>query len=388
MTRAFLSGNEAFAQGVRLSRVQVVSAYPITPQTTVVEALAGMAANGELNARFLHVESEHSALSAAIGASMTGARTFTATSSQGLLYMAECLVYASGGRYPIVMMNACRSTALPWNIYGDQRDSLLLADSGWIQIYAKDAHEALDLALIAYRVAEDPEVSTPFMVCLDGFTITHTYEAVDVHSQQQADAFLPPYRTSNRFDFEDPRNLAFSAGPETNYVFKKKEHEGMLRVFGALEKAEKDFNEIFSRSYSGALETFATEDAEVVVVTLGAVYGLVVEAVKSLRKQGIRAGAIRLRLIRPFPAGQLKEALSQVRHVAVLEKDISFGYEGAVLSWVRAAVQKGGLDLNVCGFVAGLGGKDIPEAYIEYAAKTALSGFNGTRFQGFDEEDL
>jgi pyruvate ferredoxin oxidoreductase alpha subunit len=388
MTRAFLSGNEAFAEGVRLARVQVVSAYPITPQTTVVESLASMVANGKLKARYLHVESEHSALSAAIGASMTGARTFTATSSQGLLYMAECLVYAAGGRHPIVMMNACRSTALPWNIYGDQRDSLLLADSGWIQIYARDAQEALDLCLIAYRVAEDPEVSTPCMVCLDGFTITHTYEAVDVPSQEQADAFLPPFKTENKFDFAAPKNLAFSAGPETNYAFKKREHEAMLKVFGKLEEAEDDFARIFGRRYTGAIESWGTEDAEVVVITLGALYGLALEAAKSLRKQGIRAGALRLRLIRPFPAAQLAAALAKVPHAAVIEKDVSFGYEGAVCTWVRAALQKAGAGAKVCGFVAGLGGRDVPREYVEDAAKSALAGFSGTRFQGFEEEEF
>ena len=178
--KRFLSGDEAFAEGVRLARPQVISAYPITPQTVVVERLSEMVEEGQLAAEYVHVESEHSALSCAIGASATGARTFTATSSQGLLYMAECLTYAAGGRFPIVMMNANRATALPWNIYGDQRDSLALLDHGWVQAYAQDNQEALDLALMAYAVAEDPKVRTPFMVNLDGFALTHTYESVDI----------------------------------------------------------------------------------------------------------------------------------------------------------------------------------------------------------------
>ncbi len=178
--KRFLSGDEALAEGVRLARPQVISAYPITPQTVVVERLSEMVESGALEAEYIHVESEHSALSAAMGASATGARTFTATSSQGLLYMAEVLTYAAGGRFPIVMMNANRATALPWNIYGDQRDSLSLLDHGWIQAYAQDNQEALDMALMAYAIAEDPRVSTPFMVNLDGFALTHTYESVDV----------------------------------------------------------------------------------------------------------------------------------------------------------------------------------------------------------------
>ena len=172
--RKFISGNEALAHGVRLARPHVISAYPITPQTTVVEHLSSMCLKGSLKAEFVHVESEHSALSCAIGAAATGARTFTATSSQGLLYMAECLHYAAGGRFPVVMMNANRSTALPWNIYGDQRDSLGLLDQGWIQLYAENAQESLDMALVAYRVAEDPRVMTPVMINMDGFLLTHT----------------------------------------------------------------------------------------------------------------------------------------------------------------------------------------------------------------------
>ena len=202
MAKKFLSGNEAFAEGVRLARPQVISAYPISPQTIVVEKLSEMVEDGSLKSEFIHVESEHSALSCAMGASAVGVRAFTATSSQGLLYMAECLVYASGGRFPILMMNANRSTALPWNIYGDQRDSISLLDSGWIQAYAENAQEALDLALLGYYIAEKKEVSTPYMANLDGFVLTHTYEVVDVPTPEQADAFLPPYETDRYISYD------------------------------------------------------------------------------------------------------------------------------------------------------------------------------------------
>ena len=234
--RKFLSGNEAFAEGVRLARPQVISAYPITPQTTVVEALASMVEDGSLACEYLHVESEHTALSAAIGASATGARTFTATSSQGLLYMAECLTYASGGRFPIVMMNANRALALPWNIYGDQRDSLSLLDHGWIQVYAENNQEALDLALMAYAVAEDPRVSLPVMVNVDGFALTHTYESVEVPTADEADAFLPPYRTANKFDFENPVNIGYSAGPDFNRYYQYWHHRDMLAAETVVER--------------------------------------------------------------------------------------------------------------------------------------------------------
>ena len=340
MSKKFLSGNEAFAYGVRLARPQVISAYPITPQTIVVEKLSEFVEDGSLNAEFIHVESEHSALSCAIGASSVGARAFTATSSQGLLYMAECLPYAAGGRFPIVMMNANRSTALPWNIYGDQRDSLSQLDSGWIQAYAGNAQEALDLALMSFYIAEHSEVSTPFMANLDGFVLTHTYEVVDVPTQEQADAFLPKYETENKLDLQNPRNLAFSAGPDTNTFFKYKEHLGILNASKIIEKAEERFAEIFGRRYSGLTESYQTDDAEFILITLGSISGLVREAVDKLRAEGKRAGLLRLRYLRPFPNEEIANAVKDAKALAVLEKDVSFGNEGTVYTNVNSALQK------------------------------------------------
>ena len=361
--KRFLSGDEAFAEGVRLARPQVISAYPITPQTVVVERLSEMVEEGQLAAEYVHVESEHSALSCAIGASATGARTFTATSSQGLLYMAECLTYAAGGRFPIVMMNANRATALPWNIYGDQRDSLALLDHGWVQAYAQDNQEALDLALMAYAVAEDPEVRTPFMVNLDGFALTHTYESVDIPAQEQADAFLPPYDgAGNRFDFANPVNIGYSAGPEFNRYFKHSAHEGMLAAADAVERVEARFAKVFGRSYPGLIEAVDCDDADIVLVTLGSIAGLARERVAQLRAQGVKAGLVRIRYMRPFPARQIVEALAGAAAVGVLEKDVSFGAEGTVMTNVCSALQQAGNAVPVVNFVGGLGGDDITQA--------------------------
>ncbi len=361
--KRFLSGDEAFAEGVRLARPQVISAYPITPQTVVVERLSEMVEEGQLAAEYVHVESEHSALSCAIGASATGARTFTATSSQGLLYMAECLTYAAGGRFPIVMMNANRATALPWNIYGDQRDSLALMDHGWVQAYAQDNQEALDLALMAYAVAEDPEVRTPFMVNLDGFALTHTYESVDIPAQEQADAFLPPYDgAGNRFDFANPVNIGYSAGPEFNRYFKHSAHEGMLAAADAVERVEARFAKVFGRSYPGLIEAVDCDDADIVLVTLGSIAGLARERAAQLRAQGVKAGLVRIRYMRPFPARQIVEALAGAAAVGVLEKDVSFGAEGTVMTNVCSALQQAGNAVPVVNFVGGLGGDDISQA--------------------------
>ena len=224
-----------------------------------------------------------------MGASATGARTFTATSSQGLLYMAEVLTYAAGGRFPIVMMNANRATALPWNIYGDQRDSLALLDHGWIQAYAENNQEALDLALMAYAVAEDPAVLTPFMVNLDGFALTHTYETVDVPAEEDADAFLPPYQATNCFDFEHPKNIGYSAGPDYNRYFKYYEHRDMLGAFEAIDRVEARFAKCFGRAYTGPVEAVGCDDAEVVLVTLEPIAGLA----RGVGRKAARAGQAR-----------------------------------------------------------------------------------------------
>ena len=363
--KRFLSGDEALAEGVRLARPQVISAYPITPQTVVVERLSEMVEDGSLAAEYVHVESEHSALSCAIGASATGARTFTATSSQGLLYMAECLTYASGGRFPIVMMNANRATALPWNIYGDQRDSLSLLDHGWIQVYAENNQEALDLALMAYAVAEDPAVRTPVMVNLDGFALTHTYETVDVPAPEQADAFLPPYDgVGNRFDFDHPTNIGYSAGPEYNRYYKYWEHRDMMNAPAVIERVEARFATVFGRRYSGMIETVACDDADFIIVTLGSTAGLVRSVIEQLRAEGVRVGLVRIRYLRPMPSALVVEALRGAKAVGVLEQDISFGAEGTVCTNVDAALHQAGVMVPTYNFVGGLGGDDISEAQV------------------------
>jgi len=386
MSREFLSGNEAFAYGIRLAKPRVISAYPITPQTIVVERLSEMVEDGSLKSEFIHVESEHSALSCAMGASATGVRTFTATSSQGLLYMAECLVYASGGRFPIVMMNANRSTALPWNIYGDQRDSLSLLDSGWIQAYAKDAQESLDLAIMSYYIAEHKKVSTPFMVNLDGFHLTHTYEIVEVPEPEQVDNFLPDYETDNKIDFENPKNIAFSAGPEHNFIFKYKEHIGILNAIEIISEAEQKFASLFGRQYSGLVEAYRCDDADYILISLGSIFGLCSDVADELRGEGVKAGVLRLRYIRPFPNEEIVSIVKNAKSIAVLEKDISFGNEGTVYTNVNSALQKAGLALPSLNFIGGLGGRDISEEDIRNIFGKMKQGKSAVYFIGIEND--
>lgn len=391
-TLAFLSGNEAVAEGVRLARPRVVAAYPITPQTGVVERLSEMVDDGELAAQFVHVESEHSALSLVMGSCATGVRTFTATSSQGLLYMAEILYYSSGGRYPLVMMNANRALALPWNIYGDQSDSLALISSGWIQAYAEDAQESLDMIIQAYAVAEDPAVRTPVLVNLDGFVLTHTYESVSVPDQADVDAFLPPPDLPagfpGTFDLDRPQSLGITAGPGDYTVFKYLQHRDMLGAADVIRATGRRFVQSFGRGCSELIERYRSDDAEIIIVTLGSVAGTVRVVVDHLRAAGIAAGLLRIRYLRPFPTQELDQALfgtqrkTCVRALGVLEKDISFGHQGTVATEVKAALydlaaERSLAPPRVANFVAGLGGQDISREQIaDLFAR--LAGAQGT----------
>lgn len=269
----FLSGDEAVALGVRLAKPHVIAAYPITPQTIVVERLADYVEDGSLKSQYIFVESEHSAMSACLGASAIGARTFTATSSQGLLYMCEGLHYASGSRFPIVMMNANRSLATPWSIYGDQRDSLSQLESGWIQLYVENAQEALDTVIQAYRIAEDPEVMTPVMVNLDGFVLTHTYELVEIPEQSLVDEFIPHQDFVNKMDLEKPMSTCMTAGPLWNTEFRYQQHHAILKSAEKIKAADSEYEKRFGRSYGGLVENYRCDDADAILVTLGSISG-------------------------------------------------------------------------------------------------------------------
>lgn len=355
--KKFVSGDEAVAIGVKLANPHVIAAYPITPQTVVVERLAEMVERGELESEYMYVESEHSALAAVMGASVLGARTFTATSSQGLLYMAEVLHYASGGRVPLVMMNANRSVALPWSIFGDQRDSLSLLDSGWIQVYVEDAQESLDMMLQAYVIAEHDEILTPVMVNLDGFILTHTYECINIPTEEEVKVFLPEFDLSNKMDLNEPKNLFFSSSPEHNIGFKYQQHEAMKKAKQVAEEVDKKYQVITGRGYGGLVEGYQCEDAEFLIITLGSITGLVRDVVDELRGRGEKAGVLKIRYMRPFPDEAIRSYTKSAKAAGVLEKDISFGYQGTVFTNVSAALKEN--DVQLVNYIAGLGGKNI-----------------------------
>lgn len=355
--KVFVSGDEAVALGAKLAKPKVIAAYPITPQTIVVERLAEMVEKQELDAEYMYVESEHSALAAVMGASVLGARTFTATSSQGLLYMAEVMHYASGGRVPLVMMNANRSVALPWSIFGDQRDSLSLLDSGWIQAYVEDAQESLDMIIQAYAIAENKNVLTPVMINIDGFVLTHTFEAIEVPTQAQVEKFLPDFNLEGKMDLDNPKNLFFSSSPSDNIRFKAQQHQAMESSRDIIEELDKQYEEITGRGYGGLATGYKTEDAESIIITLGSITGLVKDVVDSLRNEGQKVGVVKIRFMRPFPEKEIKELCKNASKIGVLEKDISFGYHGTVYTNVADALKTTGIEL--VNYIAGLGGKNI-----------------------------
>ena len=379
----FLNGDEAVAYGARLCRPHVIPVYPITPQTIVVERISDFIANGQMECEYIFVESEHSAMCAAMGASLVGARAFTATSSQGLAYMHEMLHYVSGSRFPIVMMNANRTLAAPWNIFGDQRDSLSQRDTGWIQVYVENAQEALDMIIQAYAIAENDAVYTPVMVNLDGYVNTHTYELVNIPAQSEVDEFLPPFQSKNAIDFESPRSFCISASTEWNMEFRYQQHEAMNRAVPVIAAVDKGFGEKFGRFYGGLVEEYRCEEAEVVLVGMGSVTGTARIIVDRLRDQGVKVGLVKLRFYRPFPVEYFRELGRRVKAIGIIDRDLSFGYEGAVASDIKAALLSSGVCPKTINFIAGIAGRDITKEHLE-----EMYGKLFKRINGQDEPEL
>lgn len=367
--REVMHGSRAAAEAVRLCEVQVVAAYPITPQTHIVEDIAEMVANGELKAECINVESEHSAMSACIGASATGARVFTASASQGLALMHEMLFVAAGMRLPIVMVNCNRALSAPLNIWNDQQDSMSERDSGWIQLYCETAQEVLDTTVQAYKIAEHQEVMLPVMVCMDGFVITHTIEPVEVPDSEQVKKFLPPYKPKIVLDPGRPLTLGAYADPSTYTEFRYENEQAMQRALEVIKGVDKEYGKLFGRGY-GLLEEYNTKNAEVVILTMGSVAGTIKEVIDRLKDRSV--GLIRLRCYRPFPKKELLAALSRAKVVAVVEKDVSLGLgEGALFSEVKGLLYGAESKPKALNFIVGLGGRDVtPRAVEEIATKS------------------
>ena len=357
-----IEGSRAVAEAIALCRPQVICAYPITPQTHIVENLGVMVRTGELaNCEFINVESEFAALSVAIGASATGARAYTATSSQGLLFMAEAVYNASGLGLPIVMTIGNRAIGAPINIWNDHSDSMSMRDAGWIQLYAESNQEALDLHIQAFRLAE--ELSCPVMVCMDGFILTHAYDRVDIPTQAQVDAYLPRFEPRQILDPAEPVSIGAMVGPEAFTEVRYLAHHKQLRALTLIPQLSAQFAAQFGRSSGGLIRPYRAEDAETIVVALGSVNGTVQEVVDDLRDEGMRIGSVSICSFRPFPLTPLREALEHAKRVVVLEKCLAVGLGGIVSDGVRNSLS--GVALRGYTVIAGLGGRAITHASLK-----------------------
>lgn len=379
-----LTGNQAAALAARLCRVQVIAAYPITPQSKIPEVLSEYVERGELEAEFVRVESEHSALGVCISASLVGARVFTATAANGLAYMHEQLHWAAGARLPIVMPVTNRGLGAPWTILNDMQDSISQRDTGWMQFYCMNNQEVLDQVIIAYKVAE--QLLVPVMVCFDGFRLSHTMMPVDVPAEEAVDDYLPPFLRPYELDPERPVNInpVVMTDPLPDgdgntcpgYMgFRQRLQEVHEAALPVIAEAARTFGAAFGRSYEDPLYRYRTEDADLLFVTMGSLGSEASETVDLLRDQGIRAGVIGLRVFRPFPAATLAQALDGVAGVAVVEKAISYGYEGALATELKAALySRNGHRPLLRNYIVGLGGKDVKPADLLEAARDTLQG--------------
>jgi pyruvate ferredoxin oxidoreductase alpha subunit len=380
-----MTGNQAAALGAKLCNVEVVAAYPITPQSQLAEILSQYVESGELKAEYVRVEGEHTALTVCISASTVGARVFTATSANGLLYMHEQLHWAAGSRLPIVMCCVNRGVGAPWTIFNDQQDSLAQRDTGWMQLYCRNNQEIIDTVIQAYRIAES--VYCPIMVCYDGFVLSHTMMPVDVPDSARVRDFLPPYRPHTILSPDDPRYLNAVLFPG-----QRRDSEGVLRdgymdmrykLQAALDRAPEvirsasaDFAEAFGRDHGGMLWEYKTEDAELTLVSMGSLASEATAAADLLRADGVRAGVVGIRAYRPFPKEDARRVFRRAKAIVIFEKSISYGYEGGLCSDLKAAFYGTEINAPIHNYIAGLGGRDVKARELAAAARDSLTGFN------------
>jgi pyruvate ferredoxin oxidoreductase alpha subunit len=373
MKREMLLGSEAIAEGVKLSKPGVIPAYPITPQTHIIEVLSEMVDNGELNAKYIKVESELSAAAAALGSATAGVRTFTATSSHGLALMHELLHWIPGSRVPLVMVNANRAIGAPWNIWTDQSDSMTQRDLGWLQVYCASSQEALDTIIQAFYISE--RILLPVMVMIDGFILSHTMEAVEIPSQEAVDEFLPEYNPEIFLTPEKPFTFNAAGKGDTFYLLRKDMQKTIENSFSVIHETHKRFSNMLGREYK-LLHTY-NEDADIVFVVCGALEGTIKVAIDEMKNNGLNVGLVRLRYFRPFPFCELREILRDKKKVIVLNKSLSYGANGTITQEIKSALYGTGISPEIYDVIVSLGGKDVfPETLTDIV--TNLDRFKGT----------
>jgi pyruvate ferredoxin oxidoreductase alpha subunit len=374
----------AIAEAVKLAEAEVVAAYPITPQTHIVEHLSDLVANGELSAEYVPVESEQSALSACLGSSAAGARTFTATSSQGLMLMAEMVFIAPVLRLPIVMAVANRAISAPINIWNDHSDIMSIRDCGWIQFFAENGQEATDMTIISFRLAEDKNVMLPVILNLDGFTLSHFIEPILFPPQDKVRKYLPPYQTAHKLDITKPISMGLLGAPEVFTEIKKATDNALVASKKYVSKAFDEFGKIFGRQYK-LVETYKTDDAETIIVTMGSISETATVAVDEMREAGEKVGLVHLRLWRPFPVDELRAAVRGAKHLAVVDRHFTPGFpEGPVATEIRALMYHEADRPKMSNFILGLGGRDVPRNHFKYIVEQ-VKGLGASGRQGHYE---
>ncbi len=366
------TANHIAGYAAKAARVKVVAAYPITPQTTVVEKIADFVENGEMDAEYIRVESEHSAMVACIAAAATGVRTFTATSSHGLALMHEALHWASGSRLPVVMAVVNRAMGAPWSIWPDFSDSLSQRDTGWIQFYCADNQEVFDTIIQTYKLCEDERVFLPAMVCLEGFILSHTYMPVKIPEQKEIDKFLPSYKSGWILDVNRPLSHSNLVSPEWYMEFRYMIQEAMENAKELIPKIDKEYSRRFGFEYGGLVEKYKCDDADLILVSMGTMGSDAKIAVDNLRKDGLKVGSARVRVFRPFPTEEIMKLAEKTQMFAAIDRHISFGMEGFLASEIKASLFNKKDTPLVAGFIAGLGGRDVTAQTIKRIARKSL----------------
>ncbi len=379
------TANHVAGYAAKNARVKVVAAYPITPQTTIVEKIADFVESGEMDAEYIRVESEHSAMVACIGAAAAGVRTFTATSAHGLALMHEALQWASGSRLPIVMAVVNRAMGAPWSIMPDFSDSLSQRDTGWMQFYCADNQEVFDTIIQAYKLCENEQVFLPAMVCLEGFILSHTYAPVSIPDQEEIDAFLPAYKSGWMLNIDKPYSHANLVSPDYYMEFRYMIQEAMENAKHLIPKIDKEYGRQFGREYGGLIEKYRCEDADLVMLTMGTMGSEAKLTVDKLRKEGQKVGSARLRVYRPYPVEDILNLAENVQMISTIDRHISFGMEGFLASETKAALFDRKDRPIIASFIAGLGGRDVTSETIERMAKKSLKTMREGRLENGTE---
>ena len=381
MTQIVDTANHIAGYAAKAARVKVVAAYPITPQTTVVEKIADFVESGQMDAEYIRVESEHSAMVACIGAAAAGVRTFTATSSHGLALMHEALHWASGSRLPIVMAVVNRAMGAPWSIMPDLSDSLSQRDTGWMQFYCADNQEVFDTIIQAYKLCENEQVFLPAMICLEGFILSHTTAPVNISNQEEVDAFLPAYKSGWMLDVDRPYSHANLVSPEYYMEFRYMIQEAMENAKQLIPKIDKEYGKQFGREYGGMIEKYECDDADLVMLTMGTMGSEAKLTVDKLRNEGYKVGSARLRVYRPYPVEEILKLAKNVQMISTIDRHISFGMEGFLGSETKAALFSQKDRPMIASFIAGLGGRDVTADSIERMAQKSLKSMREGRLE-------